>query len=248
MMAGMSVSLTGALPILVTTFLASMVEAIEMVTIVVGVGVARGWRSTLIGAGAGAGVLAVVVAALGLALRNIPIGPLRLVIGSLLLVFGLQWLRKGVMRVAAHGLAGFRMRQPESKEWTGDGLDWTAFVVAFKGVVLEGLEIAIIVVSFGATTSRLDAAVIGAVAAVVVVGVAGAVVYSWVAQIPRSLLQLAVGILLTTFGTFWAVEGIGVDWPGSDASILGLLAVYLLTAVTFIIFERRRVLGFATAA
>jgi uncharacterized membrane protein len=244
----MSLSVTGALPVLITTFLASMVEAIEMVTIVVGVGVARGWRSTLIGAGAGAGVLVVVVALLGLALRNIPIGPLRLVIGSLLLVFGLQWLRKGVMRVAAHGLAGFRMRQPEPQEWTGDGLDWTAFVVAFKGVVLEGLEIAIIVVSFGATTSRLDAATIGAVAAVIVIGVAGILVYSWVAQIPRSLLQLAVGILLTSFGTFWAVEGIGVDWPAGDASILVLVGVYLLTAVTFIVFERRRFLGYATAA
>src|ERR1700716_725908 len=125
----MSISLTGALPVLITPFLASVVEAIEMVTIVVGVGVARGWRSTLIGAGAGAGVLVVVVALLGLALRNIPIGPLRLVIGSLLLVFGLQWLRKGVMRVAAHGLAGFRMRQPEAKEWTGEGLDRRAVVV-----------------------------------------------------------------------------------------------------------------------
>jgi uncharacterized membrane protein len=244
----MSLSLTGALPVLITTFLASMVEAIEMVTIVVGVGVARGWRSTLIGAGAGAGVLVVVVALLGLALRNIPIGPLRLVIGSLLLVFGLQWLRKGVMRVAAHGLAGFRMRQPEPQEWTDEGLDWTAFVVAFKGVVLEGLEIAIIVVSFGATTSRLDAATIGAVAAVLVIGISGVLVYSWVAQIPRSLLQLAVGILLTSFGTFWAVEGIGVDWPAGDASILVLVGVYLLTAITFIVFERRRFLGYATAA
>lgn len=241
-------SLTGALPILVTTFLASVVEAIEMVTIVVGVGAARGWRSTLIGAGAGGAVLLVLVTILGLALRSIPIGPLRLVIGSLLLVFGLQWLRKGVMRVAAHGLAGFRMRKPEAKEWTGEGLDWTAFVVAFKGVLLEGLEIAIIVVSFGATTNRLDAAVIGAVAAVVVIGVIGAAVYSLVARIPRSALQLAVGVLLTTFGTFWAVEGIGVDWPASDASILVLLAVYVLTAVTFIAIERRRVLGYAPAA
>jgi uncharacterized membrane protein len=241
-------SLTGALPILITTFLASVVEAIEMVTIVVGVGVARGWRSTLIGAGAGAGVLLVLVAALGLALRNIPIGPLRLVIGSLLLIFGLQWLRKGVMRVAAHGLAGFRMKQPEPQEWTGDGLDWTAFVVAFKGVVLEGLEIAILVVSFGATTNRYDAATIGAVAAVVVIVAAAFAVYSWIAQIPRSLLQLAVGILLTSFGTFWAVEGLGVDWPASDASILVLLVVYGLTAITFIIFERRHVLGYATAA
>src|ERR1700736_4779554 len=111
--------MTSIIPVLITTFLASAVEAIEMVTIVVGVGATRGWRSPLLGAAAGFFVLVVVVAVFGLALSAIPIGPLRLVIGALLLVFGLQWLRKGVMRVAAHGLAGFRMRQTESKEWTG---------------------------------------------------------------------------------------------------------------------------------
>jgi uncharacterized membrane protein len=242
-----SLALTGAIPVLVTTFLASTVEAVEMVTIVVGVGAARGWRSTLVGVGAGFAVLLAVVAVLGVALSSIPIGPLRLLVGSLMLVFGLQWLRKGVRRVAAHGLAGLKFRQPEPPEFTGSGFDWLAFVLAFKGVVLEGLEIAFIAVSLGASTNRYDVAAIGAVAALVLVGGVGAAVHSLVRQVPRSLLQLGVGVLLTTFGTFWAVEGLGVDWPGGDAAILWLLALYLLTAVTFIALERRRAFGFDPA-
>src|SRR3989475_11025481 len=151
--------MTGPAVVLITTFLASMVEAIEMVTIVLGVGATRGWRSTLIGVGAGFAVLAVVVAALGLALSQVPIGPLRLIVGALLLVFGLQWLRKGVRRVAAHGLAGVGTHpEDEPPEWSGVGFDWTAFVLAFKGVVLEGLEVAFIVVSFGANANQLPVA------------------------------------------------------------------------------------------
>jgi uncharacterized membrane protein len=236
---------TGPAIVLITTFLASAVEAIEMVTIVLGVGATRGWRSTLVGVAAGFAVLAVVVAALGLALSRVPIGPLRLIVGALLLVFGLQWFRKGVMRVAAHGLAGIRLNpEDEPPEWSGEGFDWLAFVLSFKGVVLEGLEVAFIVVSFGANANQLGSAVIGGVGAVVVIGAIGLVLHGPVSRIPRSLLQLVVGILLTTFGTFWSLEGLGVEWPGSDAAILGLLALYLLTAATYITVERRRVLGF----
>jgi len=231
--------------VLTTTFLASAVEAIEMVTIVLGVGATRGWRSTVLGAAAGFAVLALVVAALGLALSAIPIGPLRLVIGALLLVFGLQWFRKGVIRVAAHGLAGIRMKRiDEPLEWTGEGLDWIAFVVSFKGVVLEGLEVAFIVVSFGANTDQLGVAVIGGVSAVVVIGAIGLALRGVVTRIPRSLLQLVVGILLTTFGSFWALEGLGVEWPAGDGAILGLLALYVVTAAIYMTLERRRVLGF----
>ncbi len=216
-----------------------------MVTIVLGVGATRGWRSTVLGAAAGFAVLALVVAALGLALSAIPIGPLRLVIGALLLVFGLQWFRKGVIRVAAHGLAGIRMKRiDEPLEWTGEGLDWIAFVVSFKGVVLEGLEVAFIVVSFGANTDQLGVAVIGGVSAVVVIGAIGLALRGVVTRIPRSLLQLVVGILLTTFGSFWALEGLGVEWPAGDGAILGLLALYVVTAATYMTLERRRVLGF----
>jgi uncharacterized membrane protein len=154
-----------------------------------------------------------------------------------------------VIRVAARGLAGFRMsQQDEPAEWTGEGLDWTAFVVAFKGVVLEGLEVAFIVVSFGAIAGQLPAAAIGGVAAVVVVGAIGVALRRAVSQIPRSLLQLVVGILLTTFGTFWALEGLGVSWPAGDGAILGLLVLYLVTALAYIAIERRRVLGFAPGA
>ncbi|HEX9098929.1 MAG TPA: hypothetical protein VF956_05525 [Candidatus Dormibacteraeota bacterium] len=237
--------MTGPAIVLITTFLASAVEAIEMVTIVLGVGATRGWRSTLVGVGAGFAVLAVVVAVLGLALSRVPIGPLRLIVGALLLVFGLQWFRKGVMRVAAHGLAGIRLNpEDEPPEWSGEGFDWLAFVLSFKGVVLEGLEVAFIVVSFGANANQLGASVIGGVAAVIAIGAVGLVLHGPVSRIPRSLLQLVVGILLTTFGTFWSLEGLGVDWPGSDGAILGLLALYLLTAATYITVERRRVLGF----
>src|SRR5437667_10812756 len=213
--------MTGLWAVLITTFLASAVEAIEMVTIVVGVGATRGWRSTVIGVASGFGVLAVTVVILGAALSAIPIGPLRLVVGALLLVFGLQWFRKGIARVAARGLAGMRAAEAgEGAEWTGPGLDWTAFVLAFKGVVLEGLEVAFIVVSFGAGANQLGPAVIGGVGAVALVGGIGAAAHPLVSRIPRSLLQLVVGTLLTTFGTFWAVEGLGVVWPAGDAVIL----------------------------
>jgi uncharacterized membrane protein len=239
--------MTGALGyVLLTTFLASSVEAIEMVTIVVGVGATRGWRATVIGTVAGFLVLAVVVVVFGLALSAVPIGPLRLIIGALLLVFGLQWLRKGVVRVATRGLAGLRADQAsDAPEWTGPGFDWTAFVLAFKGVVLEGLEVAFIVVSFGATANQFGPAILGGVGAVVIVGGIGAAANPLVSRIPRSLLQLVVGTLLTTFGTFWALEGIGVRWPAGDGAIIGLLILYTATALTYIAFERRHAFGFA---
>ena len=233
--------------VLITTFLASAVEAIEMVTIVVGVGASRGWRSTLLGAASGFAVLAVLVIGLGAALARIPIGGLRIVVGGLLLVFGLQWLTKGVRRVAARGLAGLQMSEPRDLAHDGPGIDWTAFVLAFKGVVLEGLEVAFIVVSFGLNASQLGLAVIGGVAAVVAIGGVGLAVHPAVSRIPRSLLQLIVGLMLTTFGTFWSLEGLGVSWPGGDVAIPGLLGAYGVTAACYITLERRRLLGLVPA-
>jgi uncharacterized membrane protein len=234
--------------VLLTTFLASAVEAIEMVTIVVGVGATRGWRSTLIGTAAGFVVLAVVVIVLGAALSLIPIGVLRLVVGTLLLIFGLQWFRKGVMRVAARGWAGVgEAHYEEHGQSPSTGMDWTAFVLAFKGVVLEGLEVAFIVVTFGANANQLPTAVIGGVGAVVVIGGIGLLTHRIVSRIPRSVLQLVVGLLLTTFGTFWAIEGLGVEWPASDGAIIGLLFWYSMAALAYIILERRRYLGFSPA-
>src|SRR5205814_3879218 len=230
--------MTGVGVVLLTTFLASSVEAIEMVIIVVGVGAARGWRSTLGGAAAGFAVLAVVVSVAGVAISAIPIGPLRVVIGALLLLFGLQWYRKGIARVAARGLAGTNEIHVQAAHVT-TGVDWTAFVLSFKGVLLEGMEIAIIVVSFGATAGQTGIAVIGAVAAIVVIGLVGFAVKGPVTRIPRSLLQLIVGTLLTSFGTFWSLEGLGVTWPQSDVDILALIAGYTVAALLYVGMEKR---------
>jgi uncharacterized membrane protein len=240
--------MTGAAIVLLTTFLASSVEAIEMVTIVVGVGVTRGWRSTLLGAGAGLVLLVVIVAALGAALTAIPIGPLRVLVGTLLLLFGLQWFRKGIVRVAAHGLAGYRGHAAQDEEVPSAGVDWTAFVLTFKGVLLEGLEVALIVVSFGASAGHLGTAIFAGAAAIVVIGAIGFAVNPLVARIPRSLLQLIVGTMLTSFGTFWALEGLGVGWPQSDADIAALIAFYGLSALAFIGIERRSARGTLKAA
>ena len=233
--------MTGAGVVLLTTFLASSVEAIEMVIIVLGVGAARGWRSALIGAAAGFALLAVTIAVLNVALAGIPIGPLRVVVGALLLLFGLQWFRKGIARVAARGLAGVSEETVEDDDIPASSMDWVAFVLAFKGVLLEGLEIALIVVSFGLAAGQLGLSVVGAAAAVVVIGAAGFALKGFVTRIPRSLLQLIVGTLLTSFGTFWSLEGLGVNWPQSDLDIVLLLVVYGLTAATYIGMERRRI-------
>jgi uncharacterized membrane protein len=228
--------------VVVPAFLASAVEVIEMAVIVIGVGATRGYRSTLLGAAGGAGVLAVLIAVLGTALTAVPIDALRLVVGALLLVFGLQWLRKGIVRVAAHGFAGYQggVHLEDEPPPPESGIDWTAFVLAFKGVLLEGVEVAFIAVSFGATAHALGPAIIGAAAAVVVVGALAAASQARVRRIPRSVLQLAVGLMLTSFGTFWSAEGVGVDWPGEDAAIVALLVLYGCVAVVAMLLLRRR--------
>jgi uncharacterized membrane protein len=217
-----------------TTFLASAVEIIEMVIIVVGVGTIRGWRSALIGAASGLVILAALIAALGTALTLVPIGVLRLVVGSLLFVFGLQWLRKGIRRVAANGLRGMGAKNATDDDIPSHGMDWTAWLLAFKGVLLEGLEVAIIVVTFGAAARAFPTAALAAAAALVVIGGAGALAHRAVERIPRSALQLLVGTLLSAFGTFWAVEGAGIAWPGADLAIIGLAAWYALAAAAYI--------------
>jgi uncharacterized membrane protein len=226
--------------VFVTTFLAAAVEVIEMVIIVVGVGSVRGWRSTWLGAAAGLAVLAAVVLALGTALTRVPIGTLRLAVGSLLLVFGLQWLRKGISRVSAHGFRGMSARSASADGIPGRGVDWTAFVLSFKGVLLEGVEIALIVVSFGATAQAFPTAIAGAAAAFVLIAGVGVLARGVVQRIPRSALQLLVGTLLSSFGTFWAVEGLGVAWPAGDAAILALVGWYVVAAAWYIGRLRRR--------
>jgi uncharacterized membrane protein len=216
-------------------------------------GLTRGWRSTLVGAGAATLALAAIVAALGPALTVIPIGTLRLVVGGLLLVFGLQWLRKAILRAS-----GWRAVRDEDAVFAREraeaanaphveraGLDWYAFTISFKGVLLEGLEVAFIVLTFGSTQGSIPLAALGAGAAVVLVVLAGIVVREPLGRVPDNTLAFVVGVMLTTFGIFWGAEGAGVDWPGSDAALLGVLAFVLLISLGFVTALRRRKLAFA---
>ena len=219
--------------VFVSTFLAASIEVIEMVAIVVAVGVTRQWRGALAGTLAGLLVLAVLIAALGTALQTVPLTPLRLIVGALLLVFGLQWLRRGVLRVSRDGWAS-GIGEQRVDEDVGDGFDWTGFVLAFRGVSLEGLEIAVIVVAFGAAVHAIASAAVAAAASVLLIGGLGLASYRLVARIPRRALQLFVGALLTTFGTFWAGEGLRVDWPAGNLSLLWLGAVYVAAALVLV--------------
>jgi len=241
-----------AILLFLTTFAASAVEAVEALTIVLAVGVVRGWRSTLVGVGAATVVLAAIVAILGPALRLIPIDSLRFVVGALLLAFGIQWLRKAILRASGYkplhdeGAAFQRTRaEAEGAGHVETGhMDWYSFTVAFKGVLLEGLEVTFIVVTFGSTQGRLGLAAGAAAAAVAVVVIVGLVVRSPLERVPENALKFGVGILLTSFGVFWAGEGAGVSWPGSDVAILGVIAYIALLslALTRLLRRRRRVL------
>ena len=216
-------------------------------------GLTRGWRPALVGAGAATVALAAIVAALGPALTVIPIEVLRLVVGGLLLVFGLQWLRKAILRAS-----GWRAIRDESAVFAREraeaasaphveraGLDWYAFTISFKGVLLEGLEVAFIVLTFGSTQRSIPLAALGAGAAVVLVIATGLVVREPLSRVPENTLAFAVGVMLTTFGIFWGAEGAGVDWPGGDASLPGVLAFVLLISLGFVTALRRRKLAIA---
>ena len=216
--------------VLVSTFLAATIEVIEMVAIVVAVGVTRSWRASLAGAAGGLIVLVVLVAVLGTALQGVPLKPVRLVVGALLLAFGSQWLRKGVFRVARDGWE-VGVGDEEVEGGDAEGFDWTGFVLSFKGVSLEGVEVAVIVIAFGVAGNAIGSAAIGAAASVVGTGVLGAASYRRVARIPRRALQLFVGAMLTTFGTFWAGEGLSVGWPGGDYALLWIGAIYIAFAL-----------------
>jgi len=224
--------MTGTILLVLGSFLASAVEMVEALTIVLGVGVVRGWRSTLFGVGAAAVVLAGLIATIGPALGSIPIGALRLVVGALLLVFGLQWLRKAILRSSGYKALhdeeeAFREGREQAAAAGTDqraGLDWYSFTVAFKGVLLEGLEVVFIVISFGAAQGRFGPAVLGAAAAVVIVVAAGLLARGPLERVPENAIKFAVGLLLTSFGIFWAAEGAGVDWPGDELSLLAVIA------------------------
>ena len=211
--------------LLVSVFLASAVEMVEALTIVVAVGVTRGWRSALEGAAVALTTLVALVLAIGPALVHyVPLDGLRIAVGALLLVFGLQWLRKALLRATGlkdkhdeDAIFTEHVADLEASARTTEGRDSTAFAVAFKGVFLEGLEVVVIVLTLGAADHRLGLAAAGAGAAVVVVAAVGAVVSRQLAGVPENAMKMAVGIMLVSFGTFWAGEGVGVHWPGGRA-------------------------------
>ena len=231
--------------LVLAAFLACTVEMVEALTIVLAVAVTRGWRSALWGVGAALGGLSLIVAALGPALSKLPINSLRLVVGTILLVFGLQWLRKAVLR--ASGLKALHdeeaIFEAEVAALRASGArpahDWYAFTVAFKGVFLEGLEVAFIVVTFGGTQRNVGLAALGAAAALIIVLVAGVFVHAPLTRVPENTLKFGVGVMLTSFGIFWASEGAGVKWPGADAALLGVIAFVLFVAFGLVAVARR---------
>src|SRR5262245_14910142 len=254
MMARMQASELG---LLAAVMLASAVEFVEAFTIVLAMGITRGWRSTLAGTAAALVVLVLVTLIAGYALVQwFPESLLQLIIGTLLLIFGLQWLRKAVLRSsglqALHDEEAIYRREATAAEEAGSetvmGLDWFAFVVSFKGVLLEGLEVVFIVLTFGLTADNVPLAIAGAALAGAIVLAVGAVVHRPLSRVPENTIKYGVGILLSTFGTFWAVEGLGVfapggeslEWPAGELALLGVLVTWFVVSRALILFLRRR--------
>lgn len=229
-----------------SVLLACAVEAVEALTIVLAVGSTRSWRSSFYGVGAAVAALAALVGALGPALTALPLNTLRVVVGGLLLVFGLQWLRKAVLRAA--GLKALHDEQAAFAAETDAartaaaravaGIDAYSFVVSFKGVLLEGLEVAVIVLTFGSAQHRIGLAAAAAGVAVGLVALAGAAVHAPLARVPENAMKFAVGVMLTSFGTFWGAEGAGASWPGGDAALLGIIPGLLAASLAMVAWLR----------
>ena len=237
-----------ALPLVLTVFVACAVEAIEALTIVLAAGLTRQWRSTFQGMAAALIVLAAIVGVLGPTITLLPLTALRLVVGALLAIFGLQWLRKAILRAAGykglHDEASAYLREVAAAKAapaaSRRGIsDWYAFTLAFKGVLLEGLEVVFIVITFGDNQRDLGAAAVGAAIAVVVVAATGIAVRAPLAKVPENAMKFAVGIMLTSFGTFWGAEGAGVKWPGHDAALLVLVPVVAVVSLGYAARLRR---------
>jgi Ca2+/H+ antiporter, TMEM165/GDT1 family len=231
---------TSTLILILAVFGASSVEMVEALTIVVAAGVSRGWRSALEGAATAVVVLALLVGFIGVPLIHyVPIDTLRVVVGALLLVLGLAWLRKAILRASGHKAPHDedRIYAETVAELSDDGAggvksrDGVAFAVAFKGVFLEGTEVVLIVVSLGASQGRLGLAALSAGAAAVVVAGVGVLVARQLSEVPENTIKTVVGVMLTSFGVFWVGEGAGVRWPGSDLAILGLVGFFVLVTL-----------------
>jgi uncharacterized membrane protein len=232
----------------ISVFLACAVEAVEALTIVLAVGTTRSWSAAMSGVAAATVTLAAIVAALGPALTTLPIDVLRVLIGGLLLVFGLQWLRKAILRSAGlkakHDELEIFKNEIEAAQAVGNrrsSFDGYAFAISFKGVLLEGLEVAFIVLTFGANQHRIGLATGAASAAVLIVVIAGVAARAPLAKVPENTMKFAVGVMLTSFGMFWGAEGAGASWPGGDAALLAIIPGVLLAAFGLTRIVRRPV-------
>ncbi|HVV75820.1 MAG TPA: hypothetical protein VHC43_07270 [Mycobacteriales bacterium] len=235
-------------PLFGSVFLATSVEAVEATTIVLAAGVARDWRSSLTGAGVATGGLAIAIAALGPAVSRIPLTWLRLVIGAALLWYGVKWLRKAILRAGGYlkvrNEAVAYQKELElaaamQTEHRFGVKDWGAFRLSFNGVLLEGLEIVVIVLTFGANDHNTLLAGVAAAAAVVVVAIAGAAVRAPLTKVPENTMKFVVGIMLTSFGTFWFIEGTHLHWPGDDKALLVVIPAVALAAISCVSVLRR---------
>jgi len=234
-------------PAMAAAFLASLVEAVEALTIVLAVATVRGWRPAGLGALAGLLVLALIVVALGPLLDHVPLHLLQLVIGVLLLLFGMRWLRKAILRAAGviplHDEAlTFAAETEELREQARRNearLDWLAAITTFKAVLLEGLEVVFIVIALGSGRGMLIPASVGAVVACLAVAAVGLIVHRPLARVPENTLKFAVGIMLSAFGVFWTGEGLGVAWPGGDLAIVGFAAMFLAVSGAAVLLARR---------
>jgi uncharacterized membrane protein len=228
-------SLAVVWPAMLAAFLASLVEAVEALTIVLAVATVRGWRPAGLGAFAGLVVLALIVVALGPLLDRVPLHLLQLVIGILLLLFGMRWLRKAILRSAGliplhDETTAFAAETAELREQARrqeSRLDWLASLASFKAVLLEGLEVVFIVIALGAGRGMLVPASAGALAACLLVACIGFIVHRPLARVPENMLKFAVGVMLSAFGVFWTGEGLGVDWPGADLAIVAFAVLFL---------------------
>lgn len=225
-----------AWPIVTAAFLASLVEAVEALTVILAVATVRGWRPAMVGLFAGLAALAAVVVLLGPALDRAPLHLLQFVIGVLLILFGLRWMRKAILRAA--GVIGLHDEDAAFAAETSalrslnvpkaTRLDRIATLTAFKAVLLEGLEVVFVVVALGAERGMLSAAV-GAGVACIAVLLLGLAIHRPLARVPENALKFVVGVLLSAFGVFWTGEAIGIAWPGADLAIIVFAAVFLGT-------------------
>ena len=242
-------SWTTAAPAVGAAFAASLVEVVEAFTIILAVASLRGWRPALIGAFAALGVLALVVAVLGPLLGRVPLHSLQLFIGVLLLLFGLGWLRKAILRAAGiiplHDEDAIFAAEQAHLGATprATRLDWMGGLTAFKAVLLEGLEVIFIVIAVGAGRGLLLPASLGALAACAVVLAIGAVIHRPLSRVPENTLKFGVGVMLSAFGVFWTGEGLGIDWPGSDLALFGFAAAFLLVGTLLSAAYRRPIPG-----